>query len=112
MAKGLRLKFLGISATREEIRAMSSAMGYNESPSWNGWGRGGYRNFLGLNKSGKLYETCQSLVSKGLMYSEEGPKFSSDGIVFHVSELGKRFFQMFRRNHPHARLRNDNITRK
>lgn len=105
MAKGLRLKFLGIVATPEEISAMSNAMGYNTYPNCNGWGNGGYRNFLGLTKSGKLYETCESLVSKGLMYSEEPPNRFGDKIIFHVSDLGKRFFQMFKRNHPHAYLK-------
>ena len=104
MSKGLRLSFYGVACSVEEVRAMSSALGFNTYPVLNGWGPGGYRNFLGLNcnSKGKLFLACESLVAKGLMTRAQRPAFSCAETVFHVSKLGKTWHEAFRRKHRHA----------
>ena len=104
MSKGLRLSFYGVTCSVEEVKAMSSALGFNTYPVFNGWGSGGYRNFLGLNSNskGKLFLACESLVAKGLMTIRKGPDFSCSDTVFHVSNLGKAWHEAFRHKHPRA----------
>lgn len=106
MAKGLRLKFLGIECSGAQIRAMSAALGYNTCPEYkSSWGdNSGFRNFLGLRKKGGLYEVCTSLLEKGLMRATIPPKFAGDEILFHVTDLGKQWFRLFRRHHKHPRF--------
>ena len=104
MGKGLRLSFYGVACSVEEVKAMSSALGFNTYPVFNGWGSGGYRNFLGLNSNskGKLFLACESLAAKGLMTIRKGPDFSCSDTVFHVSNLGKAWHEAFRHKHPRA----------
>lgn len=105
MAKGLRLKFLGIECSGAQIHAMSAALGYNTCPEYkSSWGTGGSRNFLGLRKHGSLYEVCASLLEKGLMRAVPTPKFMGDEILFHVTDLGQQWFRLFRRHHKHPRF--------
>lgn len=105
MAKGLRLKFLGIECSGAQIHAMSAALGYNTCPEYeSSWGTGGFRNFLGLCKHGNLYEVCASLVNNGLMRATIPPKFAGDEILFHVTDLGQQWFRLFRRHHKHPRF--------
>lgn len=106
MAKGLRLHFYGTELTKDEVSAISFALGYNTYPQYHGWGNGGYRNFLGLTRQGLLYETCESLVSKRMMVSEDLPAhYSSSEVLYRVTDNGIKWFRAFKRVHKYPELR-------
>lgn len=104
MSKGLRLSFYGVTCTEGEVRAMTSALGFNTYPVYNGWGTGLYRNYLGLNASSKdgLFLDCERLVSKGLMVRRPGKPWSCCDSIFHVTKTGMAWHAAFRHKHPHA----------
>lgn len=102
MSKGLRLKFYGTECSVEEIKILSHSLGYNTSPVFSGWGKGGYRNFFGSTASARTNAASESLVEKGLLHVDKPPKFSICERVYHVTDFGKRWLAAFRYKHPHA----------
>lgn len=105
MSKGLRLSFYGIKCTVDQVKLMTHALGYNSCPALSGWGSGGYRNFIGLNKDFDSPDrrACDDLVSKGMMYvSESGFGSSSHIIYFALTDFGKVWLRAFKRVHPRA----------
>lgn len=105
MAKGLRLHFYGTELTKDEVDAIKHALGYNSDPQYHGWGNGGYRNFLGLDRQGLLYETCESLVRKGMMVSENLSAHYAFEVLYHVTDEGIKWFRAFKRVHNYPVLR-------
>ena len=103
MAKGLRLSFLGQHLNRDELVMMSSCLGFNTYPHFSGWGGPSHRNYLAFD-SGKSYDVCMCLVQRGLMTHEKPADTGMTYTYFHVTDLGKRIFDMFRRHHKHPRL--------
>lgn len=101
MAKGLRLKFLGHTLTREEIEILASCLGRNTYPQCNGWGSANERNYLAF-ESGRSFDICTGLVSRGIMCCELAPV--SHYTYFHATDLGRRIFDLFRRHHKRPRL--------
>ena len=105
MSKGLRLSFFGTTCTKTEVQVIAHSLGYGTNPVFGGWGKyGGYRNFFGCNSDNKNEDfiACEKLVKNGLMYVENGKPWSCIDRIFHVTEKGKDWFSLFRRNHPHA----------
>lgn len=105
MSKGLRLSFFGITCTKTEVQVMAHSLGYKTYPVFDGWGKnGGYRNFFGCNSNNKNEDfiACENLVKNGLMYVENGKPWYCCDRIFHVTDKGKGWFSLFRRNHPHA----------
>lgn len=102
MAKGLRLSFLGQHLNKDELIMMSSCLGFNTYPHFSGWGGPSHRNYLAFD-SGKSYDICMSLVQRGVMSCEKA-SINYHLTYFHVTDLGKRIFDMFRRHHKHPRL--------
>lgn len=83
---------------------MASALGFNTYPHYNGWGKGMYRNFLALTRNTRdnLFETCESLVEKGLM--EAGISSICPDVIFRVNDRGKAWILAFKHKHPRAVL--------
>lgn len=102
MSKGLRLKFYGKECTAEEVKIIAHSLGYNSSPVFGGWGRGGYRNFFSSTSSSQTNAANESLVEKGLFSVDKPPKFTTCDRVYHVTDFGKRWFSAFMHKHPHA----------
>ena len=104
MPKGLRLKFYGTVCTRNEVRAMAFALGFNTRPNYSGWGNGMYRHYLGLtrNTRNNLFEAGESLVEKGLM--EAYISSTCPGAIFKVTDSGKAWILAFKHKHPRAAL--------
>lgn len=103
MAKGLRLSFLGQHLNRDELIMMSSCLGFNTYPHFGGWGGPSHRNYLAFD-SGKSYDICMCLVQRGIMSCEKAADTGRNYTYFHVTDFGKRIFDMFRRHHKHPRL--------
>lgn len=104
MSKGLRLSLYGIKCTVDQVELMTHALGYNSCPVFNGWGSGGYRNFIGLNKDFDSHDrrACDDLVSKGIMNVAESLISGSHIIYFNLTDFGKMWFRAFKRVHPRA----------
>ena len=103
MAKGLRLKFLGHVLTREEIEMLASCLGRNTYPQCNGWGPANDRNYLAF-ESGRSFDICTGLVSRGIMCSEPAERTGMTYTYFYATNLGRRIFDLFRRHHKRPRL--------
>ena len=99
MAKGMPLKFLGHALTREEMAVLASCLGRNTYPQFNGWGPASGRNYLAY-ESGRSFDICTGLVSRGIMDCETRKPYT----YFHVTDLGRRIFDLFRRHHRRPRL--------
>ena len=99
MAKGMRLKFLGHALTREEMGMLARCLGRNTYPQFNGWGPASDRNHLAF-ESGRSFDICTGLVSRGIMNGEICGPYT----YFHVTDLGRRIFDLFRRHHLRPRL--------
>lgn len=99
MAKGMRLKFLGHTLTREEMAMLASCLGRNTYPHFNGWGPANDRNYLAF-ESGHSYDICTGLVSRDIMRCDLHKPYT----YFHVTDLGRRIFDLFRRHHKRPRL--------
>lgn len=99
MAKGMRLKFLGYALTREEMAMLASCLGRNPYPQFNGWGPASDRNYLAF-ESGRLFDICMGLVSRGIMNGETHGPYT----YFHVTDPGRRIFDLFKRHHRRPRL--------
>lgn len=102
MAKGLRLAFLGQHLNKDELIMMSSCLGFNTYPHFSGWGGPSHRNYLAFD-SGKAYDVCMCLVQRGLMTCDKA-SINNHYTYFHVTDIGKRIFDMFRRHHKRPRL--------
>ena len=99
MAKGMRLKFLGHALTREEMGMLAACLGRNTYPQFNGWGPTSDRNYLAY-ESGRAFDICIGRVSRGIMDCEPRKPYT----YFHVTDLGRRIFDLFRRHHKRPRL--------
>ena len=62
-----------------EIIKHSLGLNYKKEP---------FRNYFSTNEKGKDFDTCESLVSKGLMIKRVDP--FGNGFVYQISELGKK----------------------
>lgn len=104
MPKGLRLKFYGTVCTRNEVRAMALALGFNTRPNYYGWGKGMWRNFLGLTSNARdnLFKACESLTEKGLM--EANISSICPDVIFRVTDSGKAWILAFKHKHSRAVL--------
>ena len=102
MAKGLRMSFLGQRLSKDELIMMCSCLGFNTYPHLSGWGGPSHRNYLAFD-SGKSYDVCMCLVQRGLMTCEKG-SVNYHLTYFHMTALGQRIFNLFRRHHKHPRL--------
>lgn len=99
MAKGMRLKFLGHTLTREEMALLASCLGTNTYPQFNGWGPANTRNYLAF-ESGRPFDICAGLVSRGIMGCEPRKPYT----YFYATDLGRRILDLFRRHHKRPRL--------
>ena len=95
----MRLKFLGHALTREEMGMLARCLGQNTYPQFNGWGPASDRNHLAF-ESGRSFDICTGLVSRGIMNGEACGPYT----YFHVTDLGRRIFDLFRRHHGRPRL--------
>lgn len=100
MAKGMRLKFLGHTLTREEMAMLASCLGRNTYPQFNGWGPASDRNYLAF-ESGRPFDICAGLVSRGIMGCEPRKPYT----YFYATDLGRRILDLFRRHHKRPRLK-------
>lgn len=104
MSKGLRLSLYGVTCSVKEIKIISHALGFTESPAYSGWGKGGWRNYFGVSAE-QGDADCEALAKKGLM--EATNALHNTGIVYYsVTRFGLRWFAKFRCLHPHADWRN------
>lgn len=105
MPKRSRLKFLGIQLTLNDVRLMRDALGYNTDPKYEyGWGNYHNRNFLGFGEGSDHAALCRGMVEKGIMSVQPAPKFCSEELVFRLTDLGKRWFGLYKRHHKHPNL--------
>lgn len=101
MPKRSRLKFLGIQLTLDEVRFMRGILGYNTDPRYKqSWGHM-CRNYSCLDSCDKEYPVAKSLQDKGLVKTTV---YGMKEFTFESTDLGKHWFDLYKRHHKHPNL--------